>query len=213
MEMVDVYDDTFKKIGIKPKKEVHKTGEWHKAIHCWIVRRDNTGEYLLFQKRGKDKTLFPNYLDISAAGHYQTGEIVSDGVREITEELGLNVDFNKLLYLGIKFDINKSENIFNREFDEVFLHEESKSVYEYDIDIEEVEGLVQIKITDGINLFSNEIDFVMAEGVEWNQKNKIWEKVSIKVTKDMFIPRIDPYYAKMFMLAKWYFLGEQKLYI
>ena len=88
-------------VGTAMKSEAHKTGMWHTAIHCWFVRREGNNSFLLFQKRASDKVLFPDYLDITAAGHYQSGERVEDGVREIVEELGIDVPFTALIPLGI----------------------------------------------------------------------------------------------------------------
>ena len=102
------------------KSEAHKKGLWHKSIHCWIVNAKPPG-FVLFQKRGKDKSVYPNALDISAAGHYRSGEKIADGVREIMEELGLLVPFENLVPLGIKIDVGLFQGQVVREFCEVFL--------------------------------------------------------------------------------------------
>lgn len=213
MEVVDVFDEGMKYIGKVAKKEAHRTGAWHKSIHCWIIRSDETGQYVVFQKRSATKKSFPNFLDISAAGHYQAGEHIEDGVREIVEELGINVGFDELQYLGIKFDVYKDEAIFNREFCETFIYQDNRPLLKYPIDCDEVTGLVQIKIQDGLDLFSGKLDSIQATGIEYSEmKNKI-EEIEITVNQNMFISRIDPYYGKIFMIAKAYFSGEKQLFI
>lgn len=213
MEFVDIFDEEMNSIGRMTKKEAHRTGAWHKSIHCWIVRSDETGEYVIFQKRSATKKTFPNFLDISAAGHYQAGEHIEDGVREIVEELGINVAFNELQYLGIKFDVYKDETIFNREFCETFLYRNDRALSQYSIDCDEVTGLIQIKVQDGLDLFSGKVDSICATGIEYSENHNKIEKIEINVNRNMFISRIDPYYGKIFMIAKAYFSGERQLFI
>ena len=213
MEFVDVFDENLRPLGTMTKKEAHKTGAWHKSIHCWIIRQDESGQYMVFQKRSATKSSFPNKLDISAAGHYQSGERVEDGVREIIEELGIHVNFSSLKYLGIKFDIYKSVGFFNREFCETFLYQDDRPLMDYPIDCDEVTGLVQVKIQDGLDLFSGRVDTINVEGIEYNEVSKTIEPISMSITRDSVIARIDPYYGKMFMIAKAYFSGEEQLFV
>ncbi len=213
MEFIDVYDERMNSLGVMAKSEAHKVGAWHKSIHCWILRKDNTGSYVVFQKRSPKKSSFPNMLDISAAGHYQTGEKVEDGVREIVEELGVNVRFDSLKYLGIKFDIYCKEGFLNREFCETFFYEDERALEDYPIDCVEVTGLVQIEVQKGLDLFSGAVDSIEVDGLEYNEEKNEILPIKINVTQKDFIDRIDPYYAKIFMLAKAYFNGERQLFI
>lgn len=213
MEYVDVFDESMKFLSKMSKKEAHSNGAWHKSIHCWFVRSDETGEYVVFQKRSSNKKSFPDFLDISAAGHYQSGERIEDGVREIAEELGINVSYDEMQYLGIKFDVYKDKNIFNREFCETFIYQDNRELIKYPIDCDEVTGLVQIRIQDGLDLFSNKVDSITVTGIEYSEEKDVIEKIKISVNRNMFISRIDPYYGKIFMIAKAYFNGERQLFI
>lgn len=213
MEYLDIYDESLSPIGKVSKAEAHETGAWHKSIHCWIVRKDSTGEYVVFQKRSSTKKSFPNFLDISAAGHYQSGEKVEDGVREIVEELGVNVEYKELIYLGIKFDIYKRSGFFNREFCETFLYRDDRKLIEYPIDCVEVTGLAQVKIQDGLNLFSGKVNAIDVDAVEYSANDNSIHEIKIPITRELFIDRIDPYYGKIFMIAKSYFSGERELFI
>lgn len=213
MEYLDTFDESMNFLRSMPKKEVHQVGAWHRTIHCWIVRSDETGQYVVFQKRSATKKSFPNFLDISAAGHYQSGEHIEDGVREIVEELGIKVSFRDLLYLGIKFDVYKQPGFFNREFCETFLYQDNRAIYDYPIDCDEVTGMAQIKIQDGLDLFSKKVDSIPATGMEYSPETKKIEPINLTITRDLFIHRIDPYYGKIFMIAKAYFSGERQLFI
>ena len=46
---------------------VYVAGDWHRAAHVWLFCQA-TGE-LLLQQRAACKDSWPNYWDISAAGH------------------------------------------------------------------------------------------------------------------------------------------------
>lgn len=52
-----------------------------------------------------------------------------------------------------------------------------------------------------------------AKGIEFSEKKNDIEEIEIDITRDMFINRIDPYYGKIFMIAKAYFSGERQLFI
>jgi len=212
MEILDIYDENLTSIGSVSRDEAHQNGNWHRTIHAWIIRPVNDG-YVLFQKRGKSKKLFPNVLDISAAGHYSQGETYKEGVREITEELGLKVTYKELIPLGIKMDIAKVGNIINREFCDVFLLIKNELPQDYKIDESEVEGLVQVKIQDGLDLFAKRKESILIEGVEWSKETKSWQSISMNVKLTDFIPRIDPYYYKIFIIARSYMRGDKDLSI
>lgn len=78
----------------KGRAEVHRDGDWHRAVHVWIT--DGRGN-LLMQYRSVSKDTFPSMWDVSCAGHMGTEtDSVESAVRELKEELGLDVDANLL---------------------------------------------------------------------------------------------------------------------
>lgn len=91
-EYIDVFDSDFNFLYVEPKTNVHKLNLWHQTFQCWLVRRRKNENYIIFQKRAECKEDSPGLLDISAAGHLLAGETKEQGVREIREELGVNVD-------------------------------------------------------------------------------------------------------------------------
>lgn len=211
-ELVDIYNENFEQIGSKMKSEARANGHWVSSIHCWIIRPESNG-YVLFQKRGALKKIFPNMLDISAAGHYKSGEKEHEGIREISEELGLDVNFNDLIPLGVKIDVAKVGENTVHEFCRTFLYTCEKEPHEYNLDLDEVEGLVEIKIQDGLSLFSGEFDSVIAKGVEFNKEKNEFEPIEISVDLNSFIPRVDLYYYKIFIMADRLLKGEKYLAI
>ena len=98
MEYVDVLDKDGKLTGErKPKSEVHRTGDWHRVLHLWIV--SSKGE-LLLQRRSPTKEAYPNLWDISVAGHISAGETqIMAALREAKEEIGLDLEEKDLKHL------------------------------------------------------------------------------------------------------------------
>ena len=70
------------------------------AVHIWIWRRTNDGIKILLQKRAVNKPTWPDYLDISVAGHIDAGESQTDAIiRESQEEVGFTPDIENLEYI------------------------------------------------------------------------------------------------------------------
>ena len=97
-EYFDILDENGNKTGkTKLRSEVHRDGDWHKAVHIWII--NDKGDILL-QRRCATKDSNPNMLDISSAGHLSAGDSSLDGaIRELKEELNLDVKPNELQFI------------------------------------------------------------------------------------------------------------------
>ena len=88
IELIDVLTADGKPTGArKPKNQIHRDGDWHRAAHVWIIAPD--GRFLL-QRRSLRKENNPGLWDVSAAGHLSAGEsAVEAAMRETFEEIGL----------------------------------------------------------------------------------------------------------------------------
>ena len=97
-ELIDVLDENGVQIGkIETRKEIHKQGLWHRVILVAII--DKQGR-MLMQQRAKYKEVNPNKWDISTAGHVSAGQTSKEAaIREVSEELGLNVKEDELKYV------------------------------------------------------------------------------------------------------------------
>ena len=115
-EYVDILNDNGKETGeIITKKEAHKTGKWHRAVHIWIISEDK--RKILLQKRCPDKNLFPNMWDISVGGHVSSGEeTLISAKRELSEELGLNPQNYKFEYVDVIKEEFVDGDIVSNEF-------------------------------------------------------------------------------------------------
>jgi len=212
---LDIYDEQMRKIGVKSRDDVHKKGYWHKAFHCWIINRDSSGVgWLIFQRRSKSKDLVPNSLDITAAGHLESGERPEDGLRELREELGVTTEFSRLVPLGIHVEVYCDEKTINREFDYVYLFDSEKSIEEYVVDVNEVSALTIIKIEDGILLFSKQLETIDAYTVRFDSEGLLSARESHEVKISDFAGRErNNYFVKILLLARAYYEGERLLYI
>jgi isopentenyldiphosphate isomerase len=83
-EYLDILDESGEFTGRTCLKSVaHKIGYFHPTIHVWFY---TTRAEVLLQKRGSEKLTFPNYWDVSVAGHVGAGEAIEEAaVREVLE--------------------------------------------------------------------------------------------------------------------------------
>jgi isopentenyl-diphosphate Delta-isomerase len=89
-EIFDVVDDRDQVIGQCPRREVHRLGHKHRAIHVLVF--NSSGEVFL-QKRSMSKDTHPGVWDSSSSGHLDTGEDYDAcAIRELREEIGLVID-------------------------------------------------------------------------------------------------------------------------
>jgi isopentenyldiphosphate isomerase len=145
MEYVDVLDENGVLTGSSiSKKEAHKTGAWHKAVHIWIL--NSVGE-LLLQKRSPTKDSHPNQWDISAAGHVSAGESsIISALREIEEEIGVTLEQYQLEYLfTLKAQSRKKDGTYiNNEFNDVYLVKLDLDISKLQLQEEEVSEIKYI---------------------------------------------------------------------
>lgn len=201
-EYFDIYDDGLNHIGVKARNEVHRDGDWHMVFHCWVISRG----CMIMQMRAPDKEIFPNMLDISCGGHLSAGETPREGSRELTEELGLEFEFEDLIPVGRRVSMNLYKGLIDREISNVFLYEVDMALDEFDYLREEISGLIAFPINAGLALFSGEIGQVEVEAVGLGQDR-------LTVTREHFIPSVDDIYYKSFILAHRYLQGEKHLLI
>lgn len=88
-EIFDIVNERDEVTGQRPRREVHRLGLKHRAVHILIFNK--RGEIFL-QKRSQTKDTYPGTWDSSAAGHLDTGESYDAcALREVREELGIQL--------------------------------------------------------------------------------------------------------------------------
>jgi isopentenyl-diphosphate Delta-isomerase len=88
-EIFDVVNDHDEVIDQKPRREVHRLGLKHRAVHIIVT---NAKGDVFMQKRSLSKDSSPGLWDTSAAGHVDSGETYDTcSIRELREEIGLSI--------------------------------------------------------------------------------------------------------------------------
>jgi isopentenyldiphosphate isomerase len=205
-EILDIYDDNLVKLGAKERNAVHHDGDWHRVFQCWIAYQQHGETYLVMQRRGAQKEFYPNMLDTTAAGHYTTGETIKDGIREVQEELGIDVTFDQLVPLGQRVSMCRVGELIDREVADVFLLIYDKPLSDYHVQVEEVDGLVVFKVSDALELFAGKRQTIPAQAQGYATD---W----VELHKEDFILTIDRLMEKILVLVQRYFRGESDLYI
>ena len=143
-EFLDLLDENGKKTGkTKLREEVHRDGDWHKAVHIWII--NNNGNILL-QRRYPTKDSNPNMLDISCAGHLIAGdESILGAIRELKEELNLDINADELQFIKtIKRSRNYTKSFINNEFDDMYILRTNKKIEEMKYQEEEISEIFYV---------------------------------------------------------------------
>lgn len=168
-EMIDQYNIRGEKIGVVDKQIAHRDGLWHKSVHVWII--NGNGEILL-QYRCSDKSLYPDTWDASFAGHIGEAESSIDAVlREGKEELGIDVDLEKLEYIFTNQEILLYRNIDSREFVDIFILRQDIKLEDLVYQEEEVGGAKYVTIDEFFDLA--EEDKLFPHEVEYTVLKKI----------------------------------------
>jgi isopentenyldiphosphate isomerase len=148
MEYIDIVNKNGERLGLqKTKAEVHCDGDWHKTVHIWCI--NDKGEVLM-QRRAADKVNFPNYWDISVAGHVDAHEQpVTSALREIREEIGISAEEDDLRYIGTvtqQFVLHEGTYIDN-ELCVIYLLKLNKELRELSMQVEELSALEWVPLT------------------------------------------------------------------
>ncbi|MFE4241905.1 NUDIX hydrolase [Peribacillus butanolivorans] len=200
-EMLKVFNADRKQIGVATREEVHRIGHWHEVFHCWFVSREAGGDYLYLQHRCTMKKDYPNLLDITAAGHLLAHETIYDGVREIKEEIGIDVSFAELVPLGvIEYHVTK-ENFIDKELANVFLYESTQCFDDFTLQKEEVSGMVKVELDDFEDLWDGTKEEVNIQGFEINQDDHRM-MIDQYVGRDKFVPHEVSYYKSIIRLIR-----------
>ncbi|WP_312476564.1 NUDIX domain-containing protein [Neobacillus sp.] len=200
-EQLKIFDSKRKPIGVATREEVHRFGLWHESFHCWFVSREDEIDYLYLQLRCDLKKDHPNLFDITAAGHLLANETVEDGIREIEEELGIEVAFTELIPLGIINYCVDHEKLIDKELAHTFLYKKNLTFDEFTLQKEEVSGIVKVKFADFTDLWMGEKQEINMKGFEINNNG---EKLAIDmmVGKKQFVPHELSFYETIIQLIK-----------
>ena len=149
MEKLEIFNRDGTPTGkIVDRNIIHEKGFWHRVSHIWIY--NDRGEVLI-QKRSKNKDAHPGLWDISAAGHIDIDESPETAaVREANEELGIDINRDKLEFFDLKY-INlkdKRHGIIDNEITYIYLYRFNGNIKDFHIDPEEVSEIKYIDVDE-----------------------------------------------------------------
>ena len=193
-EKLAILNENGDRLGVTSRSEVHTKGYWHETFHCWFVHYDEDLKetFIYFQLRSDDKKDFPGLLDITAAGHILSDEKIEDGVREVHEELGIKVKFEELEALGVVKGELIQGNMIDREHTNVFLYTKPVSYEKFQLQTEEVSGILRSSLSDFKSLIQHDKAEIELEGFVVT-KAGVKNYISKKAGYHHFVPHERPY--------------------
>lgn len=195
-EQLKIFNEYRNQVGVATREDVHRLGYWHEAFHCWFISKEKGTDYLYLQLRSNTKKDYPNLFDITAAGHLLANETVQDGVREIKEEVGIDITFQELVPLGIIDDRVIREDFIDKEIANVFLYNSKKSLDDFILQEEEVSGIVKTEFNQFAELWFGERETIKIKGFKLKKDgNKIL--IDENVGRNKFVPHQLKFYKEV----------------
>ncbi len=191
---------------VKAREQAFADGDWIGTFNLWIIT-SKPKPAVVYQMRSHKKSWAPGLLDIAAAGHYQAGEQLADGLREADEELGKQYKPGDITHLGRKVYVGKDTSGRTRNnLVDIYMIEDDSPLNSYRLQASEVEGICLCPITDLLRIHTDPdhsftTDLLSHKGM--------WSK--LKVTHASFPKNWDNYHYKIALLADRYFKGETQL--
>ncbi|MBH1939214.1 NUDIX domain-containing protein [Streptomyces sp. AV19] len=209
---LDIYDDRYRPIGVEEKEVVHRNGLWHRTFSALAV--DPARRVVWLQKKSAGRYDFdrPDHADVTVGGHYHAGESLRDGIREVREELGLEVDYADLHPLGIRQTaVTLSPTYVENEFQHWHLIPIDLPLTDVPFGDTEVSGLVELGIDDALNLAEGTHEQApalyairTADGVRYDEGT---------LARDELVPsylKTDLLFPRLFIAAERYSTGTRR---
>jgi isopentenyldiphosphate isomerase len=206
-ELFDVVDTFGAPTGVsKRRADIHRDGDWHRAIHVWVYGHDADGPFLLLQRRGLGKDTWPGMLDTTVGGHLAAGETPKDAFREVEEEIGVRPDLAALRHVGTRVIASEElPHTRDRELEEVYLLRDDRPLTAYRPERAEVDALVRVPLGDWIAFLFGERESVATDLLAAGDGSV----ARLTVTVDQLIPLPDRYYERVAIACQRALAGER----
>jgi isopentenyldiphosphate isomerase len=132
----------------KRRGDVHRDGDWHAALHVWVVTTAPGQPQVVLQRRSAGKDTWPGRLDVAVGGHVRAGETLAETLRECEEEIGLTVDAGTLAALGRRSVVSDGGGALDREHQEVYAVVVDRPLSSFALHPHEVDALVRLPLED-----------------------------------------------------------------
>lgn len=149
MEYLDVLNEDGSLTGkSKLRNEVHRDGDWHRAVHVWVIDDDWK---ILVQQRSFNKDSFAGLWTIGAGGHVSSGKNnVEAAIEELSEECGIKIKKEDLKF-RFSYPLQNTEHdgrFVNNTIIDVFTVKTKLSKDDIKIQQEEVEDVKFISLAE-----------------------------------------------------------------
>lgn len=189
-EEIDVLDEQMNKIAQVDKKFAHTSANLLHQTFA-LLRFNPVKKVVCFQTiYPKESYGFsrPDFLDFTIGGHISANEsIVSGGIREIKEEIGLDIKPQDLHYCFTRRINKQINNYYINEFQHIFINEyfsESELYNKARMD-SEVKSFIEISFDSFLRLLQNH--YISIDAQEYIVAENIVKAKDIKLTIDRFI--------------------------
>lgn len=192
---------------VKTRAEVHRDGDWHRAIHVWVAGADDRGvPFLMLQRRSLQKDTWPDRFDATVGGHYRAGEVLAAVLREIEEEIGIVPDPQRLRPLGVRVCANEAQpGIVDREIQDVFLLRDDRPLETFRPNPAELAALIRFPLETLVPFLAGEGSKI--DGTSISPMATHAELITAGI--DDFIPTVDRYFLRIAIAAQHALRGER----
>jgi len=139
--------------------DAHRDGIPHEGVHLWVVRNTDKGWDVLFQERASHKEQYPDCLDITVGGHVPFGTADNKIQKESMEEIGISPGGDEMFDLGYFRYEEKTETLFHREFQKVYLYASGRDLSGYSFMDGEVSGIFAAPLEKLETMLQRDITF------------------------------------------------------
>jgi isopentenyldiphosphate isomerase len=198
-EKLTIYNALNQSVGQAERSEVHSKGLWHRSVNYIVLDREK--RTLIFQDSQTlnqfDKDTF--FIKTNG-GHVQGEDMESEMVRELREELGLEMSqASGAHFLGVyQVSFEPTENFINREFMYFYLVSFDDALEKVTMDESEVKTVIEVPIDETVELLTGDrVEIkVTAKDVNDTEKNLTLTSQAFKNFTD------DALYLRLFLAAQ-----------
>lgn len=184
---------TFEPTGtVKQLSRAIQDGDWVGSINVWLYTRSPEPS-IIYQLRSPNKSWEPNKLDVAVGGRYNAGERGLDGLRELREELGIDIPRSDCQYFSRKLNVSRDvHGNENRWLMTIYLAEYKGDIQDMVPQEDEVYGVFQVPIRPLLDVFQGRLESFDVTGIDAHK-----QPLNYTVTADSFPYNFDDYQQQM----------------